>query len=148
MQLQRNHGFQQNQCYGMETQQESYEVHEETWSPRNGHHNHFPGKRMTNGMFREGHHGSSGHFSGGGHSHSFGGAPPLFSNGSHHQGHGRDYFSEVNKYEMHNSAGNMKVDEMRNERHNWGGGNGFCANPCDRNMNNRSHKVEWDVKGV
>ncbi|XP_028776507.1 uncharacterized protein LOC114733251 [Neltuma alba] len=165
MQMQRNLGFQQ-QCYGTGTQQGSYGVHEETWSSRNGHHNQFPGKRMTNGayvdshdyqmhlgMFKEGHHGPSGHHGhfAGGHTLPFGG-PTLFSNGpkhSHQPGHGRDYFSEVNRYEMQNSAGKVKVDEMRYERHNWGGGNGgFSANPYDRNMNNGVHKFDWQVKGV
>ncbi|XP_054822574.1 uncharacterized protein LOC129320920 [Prosopis cineraria] len=165
MQMQRSHGFQQHQYYGSEAQEESYEVHQETWSSRNGHHNHFPGMQMTNGacidsrdfqrhlgIFKEGHHGSTGHhghFSDA-HKLSFGGAP-MFSNRSkhpHHQGHGPGHFSEVNRYDMHGDAENVKVDEMRYKHHNWGGGDGFCANPYAGNMNNRFHKVEWEVKGV
>ncbi|KAG4377020.1 hypothetical protein GLYMA_18G014000v4 [Glycine max] len=173
----RNH-FQQQHCADgsmwMESQgqQQSYAFQEESWSPDNNYgHNHkqFPGMHMNmnnnnnnnkrhggklGGMFQEGmhsdHHGGR-KFPFGGHHHGNNNASQHHfpNHGGHHE-----YFSEESEEyeesyaEEHVGGVTAKVDEMRYERHNWGGGDTRYANPYGMNMNHKPHKFQWTAKGV
>ncbi|KAK7312043.1 hypothetical protein RJT34_10596 [Clitoria ternatea] len=174
-------GFQQ-QCYAddgmwMETQsqqQQGYAFHEEWSSDNNNYHRQYPAMHMVNkhggnyGMFHEGmhaHHGGHGKkFPFGGtdnnshhhHHQLLNGGGVKFSSGGHHE-----YVSEEAEFEQgyseeHVGGGMAKVDEMRYEHHNWGGGETRYANPYGMNKFGNTnwrphgghHKVQWTAKGV
>ncbi|RZB50162.1 hypothetical protein D0Y65_047202 [Glycine soja] len=105
------------------------------------------------GMFQEGmhsdHHGGR-KFPFGGHHHGNNNASQHHfpNHGGHHE-----YFSEESEEyeesyaEEHVGGVTAKVDEMRHERHNWGGGDTRYANPYGMNMNHKPHKFQWTAKG-
>lgn len=112
------------------------------------HMNNRHGGKLGGGMFQD--HGfGHGCYAQGGRKFPFGGHHHGNNNASHHE-----YFSEESKKyeesyaEEHVGRVTAKVDEMRYERHNWGGGDTRYANPYGMNMNHKPHKFQWTAKGV
>lgn len=90
-----------------------------------------------------------------------GGGGARFNNNYGSHGHHRDYIAEEEEYEYeayhseeHVGGVKGKMEEMRYEHRNWGGGDVRYANPYGGYNNNMKphghggHKVEWTAKGV
>lgn len=98
------------------------------------------------------------------HHHQFpNGGGARFNNNYGSHGHHRDYIAEEEEYEYeayhseeHVGGVKGKMEEMRYEHRNWGGGDVRYANPYGGYNNNNNmkphghggHKVEWTAKGV
>ncbi|XP_019437648.1 PREDICTED: cold and drought-regulated protein CORA-like isoform X2 [Lupinus angustifolius] len=132
-------GFQPQQGYGF---------HQDSWGPD---HNNYQNQHGNNGVFHDtipnanyGHHG----YDNFGHGNTVGqfpnGGAYKFNSGGRHGGYNSEEYEEYNEAVNH-GAGKLKVDEVRYERHNYGGGDhGFHANPYGHG----GHKADWIAKGV
>ncbi|CAL0320379.1 unnamed protein product [Lupinus luteus] len=134
-------GFQQQQqCHGddgmwMDTHaqhQQGYGFHQDSWDTMpNNYAHHGYGNKLGSATHSYSHH----QFSNGG--------TNKFDSGGHHGGY---KFAEYEIYnEEHHGAGKVKVNEMKYERRNYGGGDhGFHANPYGHG----GYKGVWIAKGV
>ncbi|KAE9587781.1 hypothetical protein Lal_00022016 [Lupinus albus] len=150
-------------------QQQGYGFHEDSWGSdhNNNYHNQHQLPTMhinklggNHGMFHDtipnntnyGHHGYDNYGHGNNNklgapisSHQFPNEGPYkFNSGGHHGGYNSEDYEEYNEVARY-GAGKVKVDEMRFERHNYGGGDhGYHGNPYGHG----GHKADWIAKGV
>ncbi|CAL0327969.1 unnamed protein product [Lupinus luteus] len=131
--------------------QHGYGLHENSWgSDHNNYHNQHGNHGIFHDTIPTTHHGNHG-YDNYGHGNKLGGPIPShqFPNGGaysggHHGGYNSEEYEEYNEVARH-GPGKLKVDEVRYERHNYGGGDhGFHGNAYGHG----GHKADWIAKGV